>query len=235
MLSGEKILITGPAGRIAFGLARSLARRQRGVGNRPLQRPGDAREGRGARRDDAHARHRRRAVRRPPDRLHLSLAHRGRLQPGRLRPRAAGERRGHGVRARALSHGEGGVGDVDGHHVQAPPRPVARVPRGRSARRRDGAAVRRRTRSRRSRRRAVARYCARSFDLPVTIARMGAAYSEQSGPAGVAPGRDRGRRAGPDPLGSDALQPDPRRRHLRAARAVARRRERAGDDRELGR
>jgi nucleoside-diphosphate-sugar epimerase len=27
----------------------------------------------------------------------------------------------------------------------------------------------------------VARYCARSFDLPVTIARMGAAYSDQSG------------------------------------------------------
>ena len=41
---------------------------------------------------------------------------------------------------------------------------------------------------------------------------------------GLAPGRDRRGRAGPDPLGSDALQPDPRRRHLRAARAAARRR-----------
>ena len=28
---------------------------------------------------------------------------------------------------------------------------------------------------------AVARYCARSFDLPVTIARMGAAYGDQGG------------------------------------------------------
>ena len=82
---------------------------------------------------------------------------------------------------------------------------------------------------------AVARYCARSFDLPVTIARMGAAYSDQGGLPVWHLRRDRRRRAGPDPLGSDALQPDPRRRHLRAARAAARRRERAGDDRELGR
>ena len=69
----------------------------------------------------------------------------------------------------------------------------------------------------------VARYCARSFDLPVTIARMGAAYSDQSGlPVwhldAIAAGEPVH-----DPLGSDAVQPDPRRRHLRAARAAARR------------
>ena len=156
-------------------------RRQRGLGDRPLQRPGDAREGRGAGRDDAHPRHRRRRLRRPADRLHLPVAHRGRLQRRRLRPRAPGQRRGHRVRARALPHGEGGAGDVDGHRVQAAPRPVAR----RSARTIRSATRwrrrRRRTRCRRSPRRASARYCARSFDLPVTIARMGAAYSDQSG------------------------------------------------------
>ena len=41
MLSGEKILITGPAGRIAFGLA--LARPGNEVwGDRSLRRSGDA-------------------------------------------------------------------------------------------------------------------------------------------------------------------------------------------------
>ena len=79
----------------------------------------------------------------------------------------------------------------------------------------------------------VARYCARSFDLPVTIARMGAAYGDQGGLPGLAPRRHRRRRAGTDPLGPDAVQPDPRRRHLRAARAAARRGERAGDHRQL--
>ena len=61
------------------------------------------------------------------------------------------------------------------------PDPVARLPRGRPARRRDGAAVRRRTRSRRSRRRPWPAYCARVLDLPITIARMGSAYGEQGG------------------------------------------------------
>src|SRR5262249_36001919 len=52
--------------------------------------------------------------------------------------------------------------------------------------------------------------------------------------ARVAPARDRGGRAGADALRPDALQPDPRRRHQRATRGAARRRERARDDREPG-
>ena len=94
MLSGEKILITGPAGRIAFGLARSLAAdnevwgiarfsdpatREKvealGVTTRAL----DIADG-----DFGDL---------PTDFTYL-LAHRRRLQRGRLRPRAAGERRG---------------------------------------------------------------------------------------------------------------------------------------------
>ena len=49
MLSDEKILITGPAGRIAFRLGPLARRRQRGVGHRPVQRPRVARQGRGRR------------------------------------------------------------------------------------------------------------------------------------------------------------------------------------------
>ena len=81
----------------------------------------------------------------------------------------------------------------------------------------------------------VARYCARSFGLPMTIARMGAAYSDQSGlPVwhldAMAAGEPVHTRW--DPM---TVQPDPRRRHLRAPRAAARRRHRARDHRELGR
>ena len=47
----------------------------------------------------------------------------------------------------------------------------------------------------------MARYCARSFDLPVTIARMGAAYSDQGGLPVWHLRRDRGRRAGAAPAG----------------------------------
>ena len=53
--------------------------------------------------------------------------------------------------------------------------------RGRPARRRDGATVGAVLGDRRSPERASARYSRRSFDLPVTIARMGAAYRDQSG------------------------------------------------------
>ena len=45
----------------------------------------------------------------------------------------------------------------------------------------DGAAISRHTPISKIAGEAVARYCARSFDLPVTIARMGAAYGEQGG------------------------------------------------------
>ena len=130
MLSGEKILITGPAGRIAFGLARSLvadnevwgiarfrdpATREKvealGVTTRTLDLAsgdfGDL----------------------PTDFTYL-LAPRGRLQRRRLRPGAPGERRGHRVRARALPQRQGGVGDVDGDRLQAAPGPLARLPGG---------------------------------------------------------------------------------------------------------
>ena len=81
----------------------------------------------------------------------------------------------------------------------------------------------RRTRSSKIAEEAVARYCARSFDLPVTIARMCAAYGDAGGlPVwhlqAIAAGQPVR-----DPLGSDALQPDPRRRHQRSARTAARR------------
>ena len=102
MLSGEKILITGPAGRIAFGLARSLAADNEVWGIARFSDP--------ATREKVEALG---VTTRTldladgdfgdlPDRLHLPAAPRGRLQRRRLRPRAAGERRGHRLRARAL-------------------------------------------------------------------------------------------------------------------------------------
>ena len=80
---------------------------------------------------------------------------------------------------------------------------------------------------------AVARYCAWSFDLPVTIARMGAAYGEQGGLPiwhlhAIAAGRT-GARA----LGSAPIQPDPRRRHRGAGGSIGRRGDGARDHREL--
>ena len=67
MLSGEKILITGPAGRIAFGIARSLAADNEVWGIARFSDPDSARQGRGARRDHASRRSRRSRLRRPPD------------------------------------------------------------------------------------------------------------------------------------------------------------------------
>ena len=80
MLSGEKILITGPAGRIAFGLARSLAADNEVWG---IARFGDP-----ATREKVEAlgvttrtrRHRERRLRRPAHRLHLPAPPRRRLQ-----------------------------------------------------------------------------------------------------------------------------------------------------------
>ena len=226
MLSDEKILITGP-GRAHRVRARPLARRrQRGLGHRPLQRPGHAREGRGARRDHPHPRPRRRRLRRPAHRLHLPAAPRRRLQRRRLRPGAAGQRRGHRLRARALPQREGGAGDVDGHRLQAAPGSVARVPRGRPARRRDGAAVGAvlGLEDRRGGRGPLLRPLVR----PARHHRPhGRRVQRPERAPGLAPRRHRRRRAGAHPLGPDAVQPHPRRRHLRAARAAARRGERA--------
>ena len=134
MLSDEKILITGPAGRIAFGLARSLvadnevwgiarfsdpATREKvealGVTTRTL----DIADG-----DFGDL---------PTDftyLLHLAADFSADDYDRALRVNAEAHR----VRARALPQGEGGAGDVDGHRLQAAPRPVARLPRGRSAR-----------------------------------------------------------------------------------------------------
>ena len=78
---------------------------------------------------------RRRRLRRPADGLHVRAAP-GRRLRRRLRAGAAGERRGH--RVSCSSHcreREGGAGDVDPDGLQAAPRPVARVPRGRPDRR----------------------------------------------------------------------------------------------------
>ncbi len=65
--------------------------------------------------------------------------------------------------------------------LQAAPRSVARLPRGRSARRRDGAAVGAVLGDARSRRRAWRATAPVRSACPTTIARMGAAYSDQSG------------------------------------------------------
>ena len=55
VLSGEKILITGPAGQIAFPLARHLAHDNEVWGIARFSDAGDAGEGRGARRHHARA------------------------------------------------------------------------------------------------------------------------------------------------------------------------------------
>ena len=88
-----------------------------------------------------------------PDRLHLPLHLAADFSADDYDRALRVNAEGTGLRARALPQRQGGAGDVDGHRLQAAPRPVARVPRGRSARRRDGCRRRRRTRSRRSPRR----------------------------------------------------------------------------------
>ena len=162
MLSGEKILITGPAGRIAFGLARSLAADNEVWGIARFSDPAtrDKVEALGV--TTRTARHRRRRLRRParptsPTCCTSPPTSAPTTTTAALRVNAEGT----GLRARALPQGEGGAGDVDGHRLQAAPRPVARVPRGRPARRRDGCRRRRRTRSSKIAEEAVARYCAR--------------------------------------------------------------------------
>ena len=141
MLSGEKILITGPAGRIAFGLARSLAAdnevwgiarfsdpatrdkvEELGVTTRTL----DIADGEFG---DL-----------PTDftyLLHLVADFSVDDYDRALRVNAEAT----GFVLEHCRNGQGGAGDVDGHRLQAAPRPVARLPGGRPARRRDGAAV----------------------------------------------------------------------------------------------
>ena len=82
---------------------------------------------------------------------------------------------------------------------------------------------------------AVARYCAREFDLPITIARMGSAYGDRGGLPLWHLQRNRRGQARSSAMGSVALQPHSLRRHQRARRGAARRGERSRDDRELGR
>ena len=233
MLRGEKILITGPAGRIALGIARSLAARQRGVGDRALQRSGDARAGRGARGDDAHA-----STSSDGDfgdlptdftyLLHIAADFSADDYERALRVNAEGT----GLRPRALPEGEGGAGDVDAQRLQAASRSVARVPRGRSARRRHaaGAAAVLGLEDRRGGGGPLLRALVRParHDRP-----HGRGLRRHRRPAGLAPRRGRRGPAGGRALGSDAVRADPRRRHLRSARSAARCGERAGDDRQL--
>ena len=234
MLSGEKILITGPAGRIAFGLARSLAADNEVWGIARFSDPATREK------VEALGVTTRRSTSPTdefgdlPDRLHLPAAPRGRLQRRRLRPRTAGERRGTGF---VLEHCRTAKAALvmstvtvykphpDPWHAfreddplgdaMAPPSAPYSVSKIAEE--------------------AVARVL-RPIVRPAGHDRSDVRRVQRSGRApGLASGCDRRGRARPDPLGSHALQPDSRRRHLLAARAVARRRERAGDDRELGR
>ena len=83
---------------------------------------------------------------------------------------------------------------------------------------------------------AVARYCARAFDLPVVIARMNASYgAERRSAHACTSTRSLAGNAITTRWDPCYVQPDPPGRHQRADRGAARRGERAGDDRELGR
>ena len=82
---------------------------------------------------------------------------------------------------------------------------------------------------------AVARYCARSLDLPVVIARMNASYGPNGGLPTMHLDAIMAGNAITDALGPVPVQPHPPRRHQRADRGLARRRERPGDGRQLGR
>ena len=80
---------------------------------------------------------------------------------------------------------------------------------------------------------AVARYCARSFGVPVLVARMGAAYGDNGGLPVMHLGGHRGRSTGADAVGPDPLQPHPQRRHRRPGPVAPRCGERAGHGCEL--
>ena len=159
-----------------------------------------------------------RRLRRSPDRLHLPGALRRRLQRRRLRAGAAGQRRGHGLRARALparQRRRSVMSTVtvykphpDPWHAFREDDPLGDV---------DAARPRCRTRSRRSPRRrwratARARSTCRSrspgWGRP-TATRAGCRCGTSRRSRPVEPVND--------PLGPDAVQPDPRRRHRRVS------------------
>ena len=73
---------------------------------------------------------------------------------------------------------------------------------------------------------AVARTCARQFDLPVVIARMNASYGDNGGLPAYHLDAIMAGAAGHHALGPVPVQPHPRGRHQRADRRAARRRER---------
>ena len=81
---------------------------------------------------------------------------------------------------------------------------------------------------------AVARYCARALDLPVDHRPHELLLQRARRPAHAAPHRGHGRQPRHHPLGPLLLQPDPPGRHQRAGRGAARRGQRPGDDRQLG-
>ena len=185
VLVGEKILITGPAGRIAFGLARSLAADNEVWG---IARFGDP-----ATRDKVEALGvTTRALDIADGRfgdlptdftylLHLAADFSADDYDRALRVNAEAT----GFLLEHCRNGEGSAGDVDGHRLQATPRPLARLSRERPTRRRHGAAVGAvlDLEDRPGGGRPLLRS---SFELPVTIARMGAAYGDQGGlPSGT--------------------------------------------------
>ena len=209
MLSGEKILLTGPAGRIAFGLARSLAGdnevwgiarfgdpasrekvEQLGVTTRTLDiADGDYGD---LPTDFTYLLHL--AADFSPTDYDRALAS-TRRPPGSSSNTAAGRRPPWSCRRSRRTNPT----PTRGTRSERTTRWVTR-----------GCRRRRRTRSRRSREEGVARYCARSLDLPVTIAAHVRGVQRSRWARGLASGCGGGGSAGADPLGPDALQPDPR-------------------------
>ena len=233
MLRDEKILITGPAGRIAFGLARSLAADNEVWGIARFGDAGSRGGGRGARGD-----HPRRRARRSDDfgdlprdftyLLHLAADFSDDDYDRALRVNAEGtgfllEHCRSAKAALVMSTLTVYRPDPDPWHASREDDPLGDQKATHSA----PYSVSKIAQE------AVARYCARAVRAPDRDHPDGLGLRQPRRPPGDAPRRHRQWSAGPDPLGPDPLQPDPRRRHRRPGRTAPRRRQRAGHDREL--
>ena len=216
MLSGEKILITGPAGRIAYGIAKSLAPDNEVWGIARFSDRGGARRGRGPRGHDPRDRLGRRRLRATSPRTSPTCCT---SPPTSARTTNAA----YGSTPRApdccLSHcrkAKAALVMSTRHGLQTAPRPVASLPGGRSDRRCRCCPARSRTPSSRSARRpwpgtAPASSICRS-PSPGWAAPTASAAVSRCGTCRPSP-----RAARRGQMGSAALQPYPLRRHQRAA------------------
>ena len=180
MLSGEKVLITGPADGSHFGIAKTLAADNEVWGIARFSDP--------AVRDEVEALGvtTRTVDLGDPDFSTIPddftyLLHIAADFGEDYEQRVAGQRRGHRTVVVALPQRQGGAGDVDASPSTSHT-PIRGIPFAEDDPIGDAGLPTPQPYSIvKIAEEAVARYCAREFDLPITIARMGSAYGDRGG------------------------------------------------------